>query len=234
VLFQDKAAGTNQLLEALPGASRRRILAQAERVAVDPSRSLASRGEALAHAYFPTTSFVSLTVPSEKGRLEVALVGSEGFVGVPIALGVRHSAWEAVPQVAGEALRLRANVFSELLAEDGKLRALVDRYAYFRMTQLSRSALCHHHHLVEQRLARWLLASADRTRSAVIATTQSRLAELLGVRRVGVTTAVSQLQASRVVASSRGSITIRSREGLRRAACACYVQDLGDCRSVFA
>jgi CRP-like cAMP-binding protein len=233
LLLQDRQASTNRFIDGLPAASRRRLLAATESVPLQYKKTVASYGDPLSYVYFPTTAFISLLVPADKSRLEIAVVGREGFFGLPVALGVSHSDVEAIVQGAGFALRLGAPDFRELLRDDRSLRKHVDRYAYVMLTQLARNAVCNRFHLVEQRLARWLLMSADRAQSATFDVTQAFLAEMLGVRRVGVTTAAGALQDRRLIHYTRGMVTIRNREGLRKAACSCYAADLSTYRSHF-
>lgn len=233
MLFPDRHTQANGWIDLLPAASRRRLLAAADNVPLTYKSTLAPAGERLEHVYFPTTCFISLLLPAERGRLEISVIGREGFYGLPIAWGLDRAELEAVVQGAGFAHRVRAADFRRLLREDAALRAHVDRYAYVRLQQAARSAACNRFHRVEQRLARWLLASADRAQSAVFSVTQAFLAEMLGVRRVGVTTAAQALQERNLIKYSRGSVTIRSREGLRKAACSCYAADLATYRSVF-
>jgi len=233
VLLTDPRAQSNRWIDLLPAASRRRLLAAADRVFLEYKRILVPFGAALEHVYFPTSSSISLLMPADRGRLEIAIVGREGFFGLAIALGIERSENEGVVQGGGEALRVPARDFRSLLRGDHSLRAHVDRYVYVRMQQAARNAVCNRFHTVEQRLARWLLVSADRAQSTVFEVTQAFLAEMLGVRRVGVTKAAGRLQARRLIKYSRGTVAIRSRDGLRQAACGCYVADLATYRSVF-
>lgn len=233
MLLSDPRAQSNRWIDLLPAASRRRVVAAADRVCLEPKQTIVPFGAVLDHVYFPTSSFISLLVPADRGRLEVAVVGREGFFGLPIALGIDRSENEAVVQGAGEALRIASADFRRLLREDPSVRAHVDRYAYVRMQQMARNAVCTRFHIVEQRLARWLLVSSDRAQSSVFDVTQAFLAEMLGVRRVGVTTAAQGLQARRLIKYSRGTVAIRNREGLRKVACSCYTADLATYRSVF-
>lgn len=226
MLLQDRRASSNRLIDSLPVSSRRRILAAAEPVQLDYKRVLARNGGPLTHVYFPTTSFVSLLVPSGDARLEVAVVGREGFFGLSVALGAAGSDTEAIVQGAGTALRIAAPDFRILLREDRTFARRIDRYAYVMLAAIARTAACNRFHLVEQRMARWLLMSADRAQSAIFPVTHVFLAEMLGVRRAGVTTAAHTLQERGLISYSRGTLAIRDRDGLVRAACSCYREDL--------
>ena len=226
MLLQDRRASTNRLIDSLSVSSRRRILAAGEPVQLDYKRALATKGKPLAHVFFPTTSFISLLVPSGEARLEVAVVGREGFFGVSVALGAAGSDLDAIVQGAGAALRIAAPDFRILMREDRTLRQCIDRYTYVMLAAIARTAACNRFHLVEQRMARWLLMSADRAQSAIFPVTHAFLAEMLGVRRAGVTTAAHTLQGRGLISYSRGTLAIRDRDGLKRAACSCYREDL--------
>lgn len=233
MLLQDRRALSNKLVDSLPAASRKRLLAVAEPVTLEYKQLIATKGGALTHAWFPTTSFISMLMPADKGCIEVAIVGREGLFGLGVAFGVRESEVEAIVQGAGMALRIPAADLRRLLREDRALRERLDRYAYLMMTTLARNASCNRFHRVEQRMARWLLMSADRAQSAIFDITHAFLAEMLGVRRVGVTTAANKLQDEGLITYSRGTVAIRDRDGLKRTACSCYREDLEAYRKHF-
>ena len=222
MLLQDRRARTNRFLDALPSASRRRLLDVAEPADLALKQVLFARGDAFAHVYFPVTCVVAMMFHADGGRLEVATVGREGFMGVGPALGIDESELEAVVQSPGMALRVPIAQFRSLLRDDRQLRKQVDRFIWLMLTTVARNAVCNRFHLVEQRMARWLLSHADRTQSRIFDVTHAFMAELLGVRRVGVTTAANELQQRGLITYSRGTVAIRDRDGLRRAACACY------------
>ena len=226
MLLQDRRTSSNRLIDALSASSRRRVLAAAEPVHLEYKRTIATRGEELTHVFFPTTSFISLLVPADDARLEIAVVGREGLFGLCVALGAASSDVDAIVQGGGGALRIAAPDFRALLREDRMLTQRIDRYTCVVMAQLARNAACNRFHRVEQRMARWLLMSADRAQSAIFAVTHAFLAEMLGVRRVGVTTAAHALQQRGLITYSRGTVAIRDRDGLRRTACSCYREDL--------
>ncbi len=218
---------TNRLLQRLPAKDRARVLAGCERVELSLGEILAEPGREIRNVYFPTGSFISLILPMEgKTVLEVALAGSEGFYGVPIALGLAISPVRALVQGAGKAWQMGAAAFRGELAAVPALRDCVNRYVYVLMSQLTQTAGCNRFHLVEQRVARWLLMTSDRAHSPTFSMTHEFLAFMLGVRRVGITEAASALQARKLIAYRRGLVTILDRKGLERASCSCYRSDI--------
>lgn len=203
------------------------MLARCERVELAFPDVVAEPGEAIPHVYFPTASFISLMTPMEgKNSLEVALAGNEGMYGVPVAMGVGISPVHALVQGGGLAWRMGSAAFVRELARAPPLRHCVDRYIYVLMSQIIKTAGCSRFHRVEQRLARWLLMTADRAHAPSFRITHEFLASMLGVRRVGVTEAASALQIRGLIAYKRGAMTIRDRKGLERASCPCYRADL--------
>ena len=216
----------NRLLEGLPNSDRRRMLAGCESVELAFGDVLYTPNECLSHVYFPTRSFISLVMPIGGGAsLEVGLVGNEGMFGVPLALGVDISPVRAVVQGAGPALRMDAARFRRELRASQALQRQIDRFIFVHMSQLSQTAACTRFHVVEARLARWLLMTQDRAHADGFHITQQFLALMLGVRRVGVTKAASSLQKRRLIHYTRGNITVLDRPGLRAASCVCYKAD---------
>ena len=218
---------TNHLLDGLPPKDRQRFLAGCESVELALGETLAKPGKPIGHLYFPTESYVSLVTEMGGGRgLEVALIGNEGMLGVPLVLGIGVSPFLAVVQGAGPAWRMSATRFRSALGNGGALRRGLHGYVFVRMSQLGQTAGCIRFHHVEQRLARWLSMTADRAHSETFHMTHALLAYILGVRREGITTAATSLQNQKLIAYSRGDITILNRKGLKGASCGCYEADL--------
>lgn len=221
-----RGRASNRLLEALPTNERRRMLAGCETVELAFADVLSTPWQHLSHVYFPTRGFISLIMPIEgPASLEVGLVGDEGMFGVPLALGVDVSPLRAVVQGAGSALRMDAARFCGELARSEPLQRKIRHYAFVRYTQLAQTAACTRFHVVESRLARWLLMTEDRAHADTFHVTQEFLALMLGVRRVGVTKAASSLQKRGLIRYSRGIITVLDRRGLNAASCGCYKAD---------
>jgi CRP-like cAMP-binding protein len=221
-----RTATINRLLEALPSSDRRRVLAECETVELAFGDVLYIPGDRLSHVYFPTTSFISLIMPiDDSDSLEVGLIGNEGMFGIPLVLGVEVSPVRAVVQGAGSALRMDAAPFRRELGRSQTLQRKIDRYVFVHLSQLAQTAACTRFHLVEARLARWLLMTQDRAHSDNFHITQEYLAFMLGVRRVGITKAASSLQNQSLIHYSRGNITVVDRRGLKAASCACYKAD---------
>jgi CRP-like cAMP-binding protein len=214
------------LLKALPSSDLRRMLAGFETVELAFADVLYTPGERLSQVYFPTTSFISLIMPvNSSASIEVGLVGNEGMFGIPLVLGVDVSPVRAVVQGAGSALRMDAPGFCRELGRSQALQREIDRYVFVHLTQLAQTAACTRFHVVEARLARWLLMTQDRAHADAFHVTQEFLALMLGVRRVGVTKAASALQKRNLIHYSRGDITVLDRRGLKAASCGCYRAD---------
>lgn len=216
----------NKLLSHLPRSEGERFVASCERVELEFGQVLATRGQPLSHAYFPTDSFVSMIATVEGGDLEVGMAGNEGMVGISLGLGIEDSSVRAMVQGPGLALRMNARTFHGELAKSTPLRRQMGRYAHIVMSQFAQTAGCNRYHVVEQRLARWLLMTADRAHSESFDITHEFLATMLGVRRVGVTNAASELQSQELIRYSRGHLRILDRKGLERIACSCYKADI--------
>ena len=213
----------NRLLAALSPKSYRGMLSGLERVQLDFGDVLYEAGRRIRHVYFPGDSLVSLlTLVDGHLALEVGMVGREGMVGLPLALGTNVSPVRALVQGAGKAMRMSSARFSREMRKSPQLQQGVYRYADALIAQVSQTAACNRFHLVEQRLARWLLMTRDRVRSDQFRLTQEFLAHMLGVRRVGVTKAARALQERKLIEYSRGKIRILDGKGLEAAACECY------------
>ena len=215
---------SNLLLAALPRNHYRALLPRLTPVELVFGDVLHEQGKPIREVYFPTASLVSLlTLADGHLALEVGMVGREGMVGVALALGIGASPVRALVQGAGPALRMDAKHFREALGASPALQRAVHRYTGKLIMQISQTAACNRFHVVERRLARWLLMTRDRVRSAEFRLTHEFLSQMLGVRRVGVTVAASGLQKRKLIEYSRGNIRIRNEAGLQAAACACYV-----------
>jgi CRP-like cAMP-binding protein len=214
----------NSLLAVLPGGTYRRLLSGLEPVQLNFGDVLYEVGQKIRHVYFPSDSLVSLlTLVDGRLALEVGMVGREGMVGLPIALGTDVSPVRALVQGAGTAMRMTSARFSREILKSPQLRQGLNRYASALMAQVSQTAACNRFHMVEQRLARWLLMTRDRVRSDEFRLTQEFLSHMLGVRRVGVTKAARALQKRKLIEYTRGNITILDDKGLQAAACECYM-----------
>lgn len=217
---------TNRLLEGLPRSDLRRILSGCESVELAFADVLYTPRDLLTHVYFPVRGSISLIMPVDgSAALEVGIVGNEGMFGIPLVLGVDVSPVRAVVQGAGSALRIGVVPFLRELARCQVLQRSIDRYVFVHLAQLAQTATCMRFHVVEARLARWLLMTQDRAHADTFHVTQEFLAFMLGVRRVGVTKAARSLQQRGLIQYSRGSMTMLDRRGLKAAACACYQAD---------
>ncbi|MDH4652072.1 Crp/Fnr family transcriptional regulator [Pseudomonas sp. JS3066] len=214
---------TNQLLNGIPSKERNRILNHCESVELVFGSLLCETGRIYRHAYFPITGFISLVTHLDSHRpLEMGLIGSEGMLGVTLVLGVRKAPIRAVVQGAGNALRISSAHLLHELHECPDLQRSLNRYLYISMAQLSQSAACIHFHEIQPRLARWLLMTHDRAQADHFHLTHEFLADMLGVRRSGITVAAGALQEQHLIRYTRGEITILDRAGLEAAACECY------------
>jgi CRP-like cAMP-binding protein len=213
----------NRLLAALPGEAYERLRPALEPVAFGLGEVVYDAGGRMAHIYFPTSSVVSLIYTMEDGATaEMGLVGNEGVVGIALFMGGETRPNQAVAQVAGGALRMKAQAMQDEFRRGGPFQLALLRYTQALLTQVSQTAVCNRLHPIEQRLARWLLMTRNRVASDEILMTQESLAHLLGVRREGVTLAAYHLQAVGLIRYCRGHITTLDRKGLEAAACECY------------
>lgn len=213
----------NLLLAALPAAEWFRWAPHLEPVDMPLGKVLYEPGSQLTHAYFPTTSIVSLLYVMEDGAsAEIAVVGYEGIVGVPLFMGGESTPSRALVQSAGMGFRLKADVLQHESDHAGPVLHLLLRYTQALMTQMSQTAICNRYHTLDQQLCRWLLLSIDRLNSSDLLMTQELIANMLGVRREGVTEAAGHLQQAGLIEYHRGHITVTDRKGLERRACECY------------
>ena len=214
----------NHLLGALPAPDFERLSAQLEEVPLALGQMLYDPGTQMRHAYFPTTSIVSLHYVTETGAsAETAGVGNEGMVGVSLFMGGDTTSSSAVVQTAGQAFRLDRHILKKEFDRAGSLQHLLLRYTQSLMTQMAQTAVCNRHHSVEQQLCRWLLLTMDRLPEArEMVMTQELVASMLGVRRESVTDAAGHLQSLGYIRYRRGHIGVLNRAGLEANACECY------------
>ena len=213
----------NRLLDSLPRADIERLRPHLEAVSVGVKHVVYEPNGPIKHVYFPTGCVISLVTYLEDGAsVEMATVGREGMVGLPIFLGADTMPSRAFGQVPGDALRITAAAFTEEIKRNGPLVRVLNRYTQALFNQVAQTTACNRVHLVEQRCARWLLQTHDRVGSDQFFLTQEFLAQMLGVRRSGVSAAAGLLQKAGLIRYARGRITILDRPGLESAACECY------------
>jgi CRP-like cAMP-binding protein len=213
----------NRLLAALSRADYRKLLPVLEPVTLAFGEILYESHAQIRHVYFPNDCFVSMLTTVDGGRaVEVGLIGSEGMIGVPMALGVAVSPFRAIVQGGGTAMRMTTANFRRSFATSASLKREMFLFTHLLMIQIAQTAACNRFHVVTQRMARWILMTRDRVNSSEFRITQEFLALMLGVRRVGVTMAMGCLRESKVIVYRRGTITILDHERLVEAACGCY------------
>src|SRR6185312_1547827 len=213
----------NHLIAALPAASYERLLPHFDPVVLPLGWSVYESGDRLAHVYFPTEGIVSLLYVMEDGAsAEIAVTGNEGPVGISLFMGGESTISRAVVQSARYAYRLNAALVKSEFARGDEFQQLLLRFTQALITQMSQTAVCNRHHTVEQQLCRWLLLSLDRLPTNQLAMTQELIANMLGVRREGVTEAAGHLQQAGLIQYQRGHITVLDRPKLAERVCECY------------
>ena len=213
----------NHLLAALPPDIQERLLPELELFPLPLGKVLYESGDTLRHVYFPTDSIVSLLYVMENGSsAEISVVGNEGLVGVSLFMGGESTPSRAIVQSAGSAYRLPGQKLKDEFNRHGDLMLLMLRYTQALITQMAQTAVCNRHHTIDQQLCRWLLLSLDRLPSNRLTMTQELIANMLGVRREGVTDAAGKLQKLGVISYNRGQITVLDRPRLETLTCECY------------
>jgi CRP-like cAMP-binding protein len=213
----------NHLLAALPPAERERLFPHLELISLPLGEALYESGDRLRHVYFPTDSIVSLLFVLEDGAsAEISVVGNEGLIGVALFMGGETTPSRAIVQSAGYAYRLIGQRLKDEFHRNGDMQLLMLRYTQALITQMAQTAVCNRHHSVDQQLCRWLLLSLDRLSSNELTMTQELIANMLGVRREGVTEAAGKLQKLGVIDYCRGKITVLDRPKLEKLCCECY------------
>ena len=213
----------NRLLAALPAADYERLLPNLEHVSLELGKVIYESGCQQNYVYFPTSGIVSLLFVMENGSsAEIAVVGNEGLVGISLFMGGESTPSRAIVQSAGQGYGLKAVALKTEFVRGGEMQHLLLRYTQALITQMTQTAACNRHHSVEQQLCRWLLLSLDRLPSNELIMTQDLIANMLGVRREGVTEAARHLQAAGMIDYSRGKITVLDRQQLEARVCECY------------
>lgn len=217
------SANQNHLLAALPASAWQRWEAQLEEIDMPLGQVLGESGVPLQYVYFPSTSIVSLLYVMENGAsAEIAVVGNEGIVGISLFMGGESTPSRSVVQSAGKGYRMRGRFIKEEFNQGGPVMHLLLRYTQALITQMAQTAVCNRHHSLNQQLCRWLLLSLDRLNGPELVMTQELIANMLGVRREGVTEAALSLQRAGLISYVRGHITVLDRVGLERRTCECY------------
>ena len=215
-------AKRNHLLAALPDAEWRRWLPHLEFVELPLGQVLYESGDTLSHVYLPVSAIVSLLYIMEDGAsAEIAVVGNEGLVGISLFMGGESTPSRAVVQSAGSGYRMKAGILKEEFKRAPVLHLLL-RYTQALITQMAQTAVCNRHHTLDQQLCRWLLLSMDRLSGDELIMTQELIANMLGVRREGVTEGAGKLQKAKLISYARGHITVLDRAGLEQRSCECY------------
>jgi len=224
-MADERRPSENHLLAVLSDADWARVQPQPQLTLIDMplGQVVYESGDRLDHVYFPTSSIVSLLYVMEDGAsAEIAIVGNEGLVGIALFMGGETTPSRAIVQSAGRAYRLPAAILKEEFRRGGALQRLLLRYTQALITQMAQTAVCNRHHSIDQQLCRWLLLSIDRLASNELEMTQDLIANMLGVRRAGVTEAALKLQDAGLIRYSHGHIELLNRDGLEQRVCECY------------
>jgi len=213
----------NRLLAALPDEEYKRLQPHLELVHLSTRRTLSEAGDPIRHAYFLNSGMGSLLALTQAGAtVEIAMVGNEGMLGIPVVLGAHKTAYRIMVQIPGDAMRIKADVIWAEFKRGGELQGLLLGYTHTLITQISQSAVCNRFHTVEKRLCRWLLIAHDRVEGDTFHLTQEIISFMMGTPRTAVTMAAGTLQDAGLIRYKRGKITIIDRHGLEDAACECY------------
>lgn len=213
----------NRLLNDIPQSELERLLARSKYIQLSRSKILHEIGEPVRHVYFPVSGMVSLlSTTSEGNTIGIAMVSTEGMIGVPLILRTNVLPYQTMVQISGEALRIDADSFQKGLTPSGKLEDRLLRYASALLAQISQSAVCNHFHTTEARFCRWLLVSRDWVKTNTLLMTQESISHMLGTSRTGVTKAANNLADADLIRYRRGKITIINRQGLEEYTCECY------------
>ena len=224
---------TNCLLAVLPRKHQAQLLANCEQVELTLAQVLNRPGELISHVYFPIDSFISTVLPVEGAAgLEVGLVGNEGMLGATVILGVDVVPFQALVQGPGAALRIAVPLFIDEFEQSVALQRVLKRYLYVLLSQIAQTAACNRFHVVEARLARWLLMTQDRAYADTFYVTHLSMAYMLGVRRVGITNAANSLQKRKIIHYKRGEITVLDRVALEAVSCQCYRNNKDTCQRI--
>lgn len=217
---------TNHLLASLPARERQRVLGHCQQIELSNGQVLCTPEERIQHVFFPLDGCISILAPTVNGTsLDATLIGDEGMLGVSLILGPKIAPLHGQVQQFGHAWRMETKSFLWELKHNRGLRRTLERYLYVTLIQLAQTSVCTRFHLVEGRLARWLLMSCDRTHTQNLRITHEQLAASLGVRRVGITRAANSLQQRKLIRYRRGNLLILDWRSLERVACGCYAAD---------
>ncbi len=213
----------NQLLSAIPGEEYNRLRPYLETIDLTAKKIIYTSNEPIKYVYFPRSGIISLVnLTDDGGTVEAATVGNEGMVGIPILLGADRTVGQAIVQVSGDALRMKADIFKKQVTPNSSLHNLLLHYTLALINLISQSVACNRRHSVEERCCRWLLTCQDRVQTNEFALTQEFLSQMLGVRRSSVSVVAAILQRAGLISYGRGKMTILDREGLESASCECY------------